>query len=203
MYELFLRITEFVESMGYMGIFLMTFIEGTFIPIPSEITLIPAGYLAAKGHFHVWYVLFWSIFGTLSGAIFSYYIALRFGRALLLKYGKYFLINDKKLMKIESFFKKHGPISAFSGRMLPGIKHFISFPAGLGKMNIKKFILYSSLGATVWVSILVMAGYLIGDNEYLITKYLKQINLGLIFFTLSILSFYVWKLRFNKNKGSK
>ncbi|MDJ1257455.1 MAG: DedA family protein [Candidatus Midichloria sp.] len=203
MYELFLRITEFVESLGYIGIFIMTFIEGTFIPIPSEITLIPAGYLAAKGHFHLGYILFWSILGTLSGALFSYYIALHFGRILLLKYGKYFLINEQKLKKIEAFFTKHGPISAFSGRMLPGIKHFISFPAGLGRMDVKKFTLYSAFGATFWVSIIVTVGYLIGDNEHLISRYIKQINIGLITFTVLLVVFYIWKLRYSKNHDTE
>ena len=200
MYELFLRFTEFVESLGYIGILIMTFIEGTFIPIPSEVTLIPAGYLAAKGQFHLGYVLFWSILGTLGGALFSYYIALHFGRMLLLKYGKYFFINEQKLSKIESFFKKHGPISAFSGRILPGIKHFISLPAGLGKMNFKKFAIYSAFGSTLWVSIVVAVGYLIGNNEHLISKYLKQINIGLILFITIMVAFYIWKLRYSKKK---
>ena len=201
MYELFLGITEFVESLGYIGIFIMTFIEGSFIPIPSEITLIPAGYLAAKGQFHLSYILFWSILGTLGGAFFSYYIALHFGRMLLIKYGKYLFINEYKLSKIETFFQKHGPISAFSGRMLPGIKHFISLPAGLGRMNFKTFAIYSTFGSALWVSLIVALGYLIGDNEHLINKYLKQINIGLIVFIIIITIFYIWKLRYLQKKN--
>ena len=203
MYELFLHITEFVESLGYIGIFIMTFIEGSFIPIPSEITLIPAGYLAAKGYLHLGYILFWSILGTLGGALFSYYIALYFGRMLLIKYGKYFFINEHKLSQIEAFFQKHGPISAFSGRMLPGIKHFISLPAGLGKMDFKTFTIYSTFGAIIWVSIIIAVGYLIGNNEHLINKYLKQINIGLIVFTVVVTVFYILKLRYLQKKTNK
>ncbi len=198
--ELFTQIIEIVKSFGYIGIFLMTFVEATFIPIPSEITLIPAGYLAAKGDFIIWYVLIYSITGTICGATFSYYIALKFGRALLLKYGRYFFVNEMKLKKIEQFFKKHGPISTFTGRIMPipGVKHFISFPAGLGKMDIKKFIIYSSFGSAIWVGIIVSLGYFIGDNEYLIKKHIGKINIILFLFISAIVCFYLIRLKINK-----
>lgn len=200
LYELFLRVTEFVESLGYLGIFLMTFVEGTFIPIPSEITLIPTGYLIAKNHFNLWYALFWSILGTISGALFSYQLALRFGRMLLIRYGKYIFIPQHKLEKIEIFFAKHGPISAFTGRMLPGVKHFISLPAGLGKMDFKRFAIYSTAGATVWVSSIIAIGYFIGDNEALINKYLHQVNIALLSMVVILIVFYAVKIILLKRK---
>ena len=202
MYELFLSVINFIESLGYIGIFIMTFVEGSLIPIPSEITLIPAGYLVTKGSFHIVNLLIISILGTLAGAIFSYYIALRFGRELLVKHGKYIFINSTKLAKIESFFEKHGAISTFTGRMLPGLKHFISVPAGLGKMNFKLFTIYSAAGSTIWVSILIAFGYFIGDNEALISKYLKYFNVGLVAILLIVSAFFIVKI-FTQYKTKK
>ena len=194
MYELFLSLISFIESLGYVGIFIMTFVEGSLVPVPSEITLIPAGYLVTKGAFKIVPLLIVSIIGTLAGAMFSYYIALRFGRALLVKYGKYIFINSTKLAKIEHFFQKHGAVSTFTGRMLPGLKHFISVPAGLGKMNFKLFTIYSAAGSTIWVSLVIAFGYFIGDNEELIHKYLKYFNIGLFAIILVVGIFYLLKI---------
>jgi membrane protein DedA with SNARE-associated domain len=193
MYEIFLKVVELVNSFGYLGIFLMTFIESTFIPIPAEITLIPAGYLVSKGEMNFYLVWLASILGTIGGSLANYYIAASIGRRILLKYGKYFFIDERKLDKMESFFHKHGAISMFTGRLMPGVKHFISFPAGLAKMNIKIFSMYTILGGTLWCFILLVLGYLIGENEDLITKYLKQINFVLIIVLSCIIAVYIWR----------
>lgn len=190
MYDLFARIIEIVVSLGYPGIFIMTFIEGTFVPIPSELTLIPAGYLVSKGEFAFWRVFFVASVGTFAGALFCYYIARFIGRKLLLKYGRYLWIDDKKLLRIEDFFKKHGSISVFIGRMLPAIKHVISFPAGLGRMSIKIFSIYSAAGSFIWVFIVVKLGYLIGDNEAMIGRYMKKLNIFLIVAIVAVIIAY-------------
>ncbi len=199
MYELFLQIAELVNSFGYIGIFIMTFIESTFVPIPAEITLIPAGYLVSKGGMNFYIVWAVSVLGTIGGSLFNYYVASSIGRQILLRYGKYFFIDEKKLNKMESFFRKHGAISMFTGRLLPGVKHFISFPAGLAKMNIKAFCTYTALGGALWCFILIMLGYLIGENEGLITKYLKQINFILIFSLSVVIALYIWRKSIAKN----
>ena len=194
MYALFLKLIALVESWGYLGIFIMTFIESTFVPIPAEVTLIPAGYLVAQGEMH-WYLVFLcSVMGTLGGSLFNYFIAYYFGRKIFIRYGKYFFMDSKKLESIEHFFKKHGAISAFTGRLLPGVKHFISFPAGLAKMPLRKFIVYTVLGAAIWCGILIEVGYQIGENEHLIKKYIKQVNIALILMVSAMISFYIWKL---------
>jgi len=198
MYEFFLQVVWFVESLGYFGIFIMTFIESTFIPIPSEITLIPAGYLVQKGQMSGLVVLLVSIVGTLGGALANYYIAYFFGRLLFVDKGKYFFLNPSKLKKIEQFFAEHGAISVFTGRFLPGVKHFISFPAGLAKMNLKLFALYTALGGAIWCTILITLGYIIGENEHLIKKYLKQLNLIFIILVSILVIYYIWKKRQNK-----
>lgn len=198
MYEFFLQVVWFVESLGYFGIFIMTFIESTFIPIPSEITLIPAGYLVQKGQMSGIIVLLVSIAGTLGGALANYYIAYFFGRLLFVDKGKYFFLNPSKLKKIEQFFAEHGAISVFTGRFLPGVKHFISFPAGLAKMNLKLFAIYTALGGAIWCAILITLGYIIGENEHLIKKYLKQLNLIFIILVSVLVIYYIWKKRQNK-----
>jgi uncharacterized membrane protein YdjX (TVP38/TMEM64 family) len=200
MYEIFLEIVRFVESLGYFGVFIMTFIESTFIPIPAEITLIPAGYLAHKGDMNFFLVLIISTIGTLAGSTVSYYIAYFFGRKLFANKGKYLFLNESKLEKIEKFFINHGAISVFTGRFLPGLKHFISFPAGLAKMDIKAFCLYTLVGGGLWCLILISLGYLIGKNELLIQKHLKQINIIVLFLIGSLIAYYIWKKNSKKDQ---
>ncbi len=184
---------ELVHSFGYIGIFIMTFIESTFVPIPAEVTLIPAGFLVHKGQMNFYLVWVISVLGTVGGSLFNYYLALYVGRKFLMVYGKYMFLDDVKLSKIDIFFQKHGSLSVFIGRLLPGVKHFISFPAGLAKMPVKTFCIYSALGGMIWCFILISLGYLIGENEELIMKYLKQINFVVIFLVSILIAVYIWK----------
>ncbi|MEA3513383.1 MAG: DedA family protein [Campylobacterota bacterium] len=173
-------LTDMIFDMGYLGIFLLMLIESSFIPFPSEIVLIPAGYLASKGDMSISLILFASLLGSISGALINYFGALYVGRKFLLKYGKYILVSPETLDKMETFFSKHGAISTFTGRLIPGIRQLISIPAGLSRMNLKVFVFYTSLGALIWSAILVALGYIIGENQELIQKYLSEI----IFITL-------------------
>lgn len=179
MEELLHWIVEFVHATGYVGIFIMTFLESTFLPIPSEITMVPAGYLVYQKKMDFFMVLISSILGTVGGALLNYVIARKYGRPLIEKYKKYFFLNDRRIQKIEVFFEKHGEISTFTGRLLPAVRHFISMPAGIAKMNINKFIAYTSLGGGLWMLALIGVGYYIGDNEELVRVTLKKV-LGVI-----------------------
>lgn len=191
MYEFFLDIVDLIARFGYFGIFVMTFIESTFIPIPAEITLIPAGFLVAQGEMDGVVVLVVSVLGTLGGSLCNYWIAYHYGRRILIRYGRYFFINEQKLQKIEHFFDKHGSISAFTGRLLPGVKHFISFPAGLARMNLRNFCFYTMSGGTIWCSILIYLGFVIGENDALIKKNLQVVNTILIVFVACLIAFYI------------
>ena len=185
-------LVETIGSLGYFGIFILMFLESTVFPIPSEVVMIPAGYLAYKGEMNIYIVIFLGVLGSLGGALFNYYFALKFGRTFLLKYGKYFFVSHESIEKTEKFFKNHGHISTFSGRLIPGLRHYISLPAGLAKMNLFVFCLYTTLGAALWVTILTLLGYYLGDNQELIKEYLRYLIIGLLL-TLTIVGFWYYK----------
>ena len=185
-------LVETIGSLGYFGIFILMFLESTVFPIPSEVVMIPAGYLAYKGEMNIYIVILLGVVGSLCGALFNYYFALKFGRTFLLKYGKYFFVSHESIEKTEKFFKNHGHISTFSGRLIPGLRHYISLPAGLAKMNLFVFCLYTTLGAALWVTILTLLGYYLGDNQELIKEYLRYLIIGLLL-TLTIVGFWYYK----------
>ena len=184
-------IVSYIGDMGYWGIFLLMFLESTFFPFPSEIIMIPAGYLAFKGEMNIYLIILSGILGSVGGALLNYYLAMHFGRAFILRYGKYFFIKEETLDKLESFFTKHGEISTFTGRLIPGIRQLISLPAGLARMNMAKFSFYTAIGAGIWVIVLVAVGYLVGSNEELISEYLKSATLIALVSVVLIAIFYV------------
>lgn len=160
--QIIVSIVEIVGALGYGGIFIMMFLESSFVPFPSEVVMIPAGYLAYKGEMNAILAIICGILGSLAGALFNYYIALKLGRAFIIKYGKYVFFGESSMQKMELFFQKHGHISTFVGRLITVVRQYISLPAGLAKMNVAKFCIYTSLGAGIWVSILTIIGYYIG-----------------------------------------
>lgn len=184
-------IVQTVGSLGYAGIFIMMFLESSFFPFPSEVVIIPAGYLAFKGEMNMYLVILFGILGSLAGSLFNYYLAIKFGRRFLIKYGKYFFIKEETIVRMEVFFKNHGHISTFSGRLIPVVRQYISLPAGLAKMNIFVFSVYTFLGAGIWVVILALLGYFLGDNELLIKEYLHYIII-VILILLTILAFWYY-----------
>ncbi len=191
-------IVETVGSLGYLGIFLMMFLESSFFPFPSEVVMIPAGYLAYKGEMNMFIAIAVGILGSLAGALFNYYLAVKFGRKFLIKYGKYFFIKEPTIVKMEEFFKSHGHISTFSGRLIPAVRQYISFPAGLARMNLFVFCIYTSLGAGIWVIILTLLGYFLGGNEALIKEYLHYIIIGIL---VSLVVLGIWY--YNRVKKTK
>ena len=186
MQQIVTYLVDTIGSFGYIGIFLLMFLESSFFPFPSEVVMIPAGYLAYKGEMNLWLVLVFGISGSLAGAWFNYFLAHKFGRGFLLK-----IISTEKVDKLEKFFDKHGHISTFTGRLIPGIRQYISFPAGLAKMDYKKFTIYTILGAGIWVVILTMLGYFIGENQKLIHEYLKEITIITLVLVGILIIYYI------------
>ena len=196
--ELAQSLVDLIFDWGYLGIFIMMAIESSFVPFPSEIVLIPAGYLASQGDMTLGMIMVAALGGSMVGAFVNYYLALTLGRKILQRYGKYFFIKESALVKMEDYFEKHGHISTFIGRLIPGIRQLISIPAGLSRMNLAVFSGYTALGAGIWALILTLLGYFIGENQELLDAYLKQITLGVVFL-LALLGF--WYFRKNKNKA--
>jgi membrane protein DedA with SNARE-associated domain len=195
MHEIVEFVVNIAREFGYLGIFIMMFLESTFFPFPSEVAMIPAGILAAKSEMNLLLAILVGTFGSLTGALFNYYLARKFGRAGVLKFGKYFFFNEEKLQKMETFFVKHGSFSTFFARLIPGVRQLVSLPAGLSKMNLGKFALYTTLGAGLWVTVLALLGYVIGDNEALVEEYLHQIVLGTLAFIFIVSVFYIYKTK--------
>jgi len=193
LHEMAIYLVDAILGFGYLGIFLLMAIESSFIPFPSEIVLIPAGYLASQGEMRLDLIFLVALMGSMVGAFINYFGALLIGRALLVRYGKYFFISNASLEKMDRFFEKHGHISTFTGRLIPGIRQLISIPAGIAKMDLKVFTLFTALGAGIWSAILIALGYFIGENQELLTSYLHQITLvvvGLIIVALSLYFLY-------------
>jgi len=178
MHEIVDFIVNIAREFGYLGIFVMMFLESTFFPFPSEVAMIPAGYLAAKGEMNFVVAIVVGTAGSLLGALFNYFLARKYGRKGVLKFGKYFFFTEEKLQKMEKFFVEHGAFSTFVARLIPGVRQLVSLPAGLSKMDLGKFSLHTTLGAGLWVVVLVLLGYFIGENEALIKDYLHQIVLA-------------------------
>jgi len=190
-------LVQTVGDLGYPGIFIMMALESTFVPIPSEAVMIPAGYLVQQGRLNFPLSLLCGVTGSIAGAYFNYFMALWLGRPFILRYGKYAGISKEKFLKVDEYFHNHGEITTFIGRLIPVVRHLISFPAGLGRMNHIKFTAYTALGAAFWVTVLLGLGFLIGENEALIRKYLSQITIGLLIGSALVVAVYIyWKKRF-------
>lgn len=190
----------FIEGIGYLGIFIGMFLESTFIPVPSEIIMIPAGMSAAQGTMNIYAIIALGTLGSLCGALFNYFLAVSFGRSILFKIGKYFFIKPKTIIKIEEFFYKHGAISTFIGRLIPGARHYISLPAGIAKMNLFKFCFYTTLGSFIWCVILTYLGFFVGKNQDLIKEYLGILILACL--ALCAISILIY-IRIHRKKSAK
>jgi len=182
-----------IGTVGYPGIVLLMFIESTFIPLPSELVIPPAGYLISQNKMSWAGVILSGTVGSVLGALFNYAIAVFFGRPFILKYGKYFGVSKSHFEKGELFFLKHGHISTFIGIFILGVRHYISFPAGLCRMNLLEFSFYTAFGAGIWVWILAYIGYFVGNNKEKILEVSRQWSIyAIIGCALLILAYILW-----------
>jgi len=153
-----------VLALGYPGIFVLMAIESSVLPLPSELVMPPAGYLAAKGDMNAWLALAAGTLGSVAGALVNYALAVAVGEPVLRRYGKFVLVSGRSLDRTEAFFRRHGEISTFVGRLLPVIRHLISIPAGMSRMALARFVAFTALGAGIWCGILTYLGWLIGRH---------------------------------------
>ncbi|PYO90164.1 MAG: DedA family protein [Gemmatimonadetes bacterium] len=190
-------------DLGYPGIIALMALESSILPVPSELVMPPVGYWAAKGQMSFPLALLCGVVGSVIGALANYYGAQLIGRPLIQRYGRYVLLSEKNLLRSERFFAQHGEISTLIGRLFPVIRHVISIPAGLHRMPLPKFILYTAAGAAVWCAILTWIGYFLGQHEAVlrseeIHRYATRAVLVLIPLTLVGVGIYVLRRRRRK-----
>lgn len=202
LYQFVAVIVAVVGKLGYAGIIFMMFLESSFFPFPSEVVIPPAGYLASRGEMHFGLVIAAGITGSILGALFNYWLAVVLGRPAILRYGRFVGLTPPRFARVERYFTDHGHISTFIGRLLPGIRQYISFPAGLTRMKLLPFVVFTGLGAGIWVVILAVIGYYVGNNEELIRRYAHQAFYFLIPFLLVVTAIYIHRHRRQRQKNA-
>ena len=194
-------LADTILRLGYPGIMVLMAIESSVLPLPSELVMPPAGYLAAKGQMNSVLAVGAGTLGSVIGALVNYALALFVGEPLLRKYGKYVLVSARSLDRTEAFFRRHGEISTLIGRLLPVVRHLISIPAGVSRMNLGRFIFFTALGAGIWCAILTYLGWIIGRHgeevEAVIGRYVHHTLLAYVLPAVVILlgAYVLWRRR--------
>ena len=194
-------IISVIATMGYGGIILLMAIESACIPLPSEIIMPFAGFLVFKGEMTLWSVALAGAIGCVIGSIPAYYLGMYGGRPLVEKYGKWVLISANDLDWADKAFAKHGEIIIFIGRLMPAVRTFIAFPAGVARMNMPKFIIYTFVGSLIWCWVLAYAGFKTGEHWGSLKVYFHEFHLVLIAASVLFLAWYI-RRHFKAEKGS-
>jgi membrane protein DedA with SNARE-associated domain len=197
----------YMENMTYLTITILMAIESTFIPLPSELVIPPAAWKAAQatGELNLFLIILFASLGCVLGATINYVLSRNLGRTIIYgladsKAARIFFINREKLQKAENYFVENGNTSTFIGRLVPGIRHLISIPAGLAKMNFYKFIFYTFTGSLLWNTVLSLLGYYFGKNQDMLMQYFHEFQW--VAYGVGIL-FVVYLLFFKKRKNRK
>ena len=157
-----------MSNLNYATVYFLMLLESTVVPVPSELVVAPAAYHSAAGHINIWLVILFATLGAMTGASINYLAGYYLGRPIIYKFanswlGHLCLLNQSKVEKSEKYFDDHGMVATITGRLIPGIRHLISIPAGLAKMNYWKFLLYTTIGAGAWHAILALLGWYLHD----------------------------------------
>jgi membrane protein DedA with SNARE-associated domain len=167
-------IISVIDTAGYGGIFFLMVLEGSFIPIPSEIILPFSGFLASEGRFSLWGIALAGALGNIIGTLVTYAVARYAGLPFLYKYGKYVLVTKEDIDLAERLFKRYGIAIIFVTRLIPGIRGFLPIPAGVAKMKISPFITFVFIGSFVWSLFLTYVGYIIGEHWEVFSEYAHE-----------------------------
>ena len=205
-------ITSLLSNLNYGTILFLMLLESTVVPVPSEFVVTPAAYHAASGQLDVWLVILFATIGADLGATVNYVVAYYVGRPVIYRFansrwGKMCLLNQEKVEKSERYFDEHGIVATLTGRLIPGIRHLISIPAGLARMNYWKFLLYTTIGAGVWHSLLAALGgnlHAIVPEEQLndkISEYAEYIKLVIIALVIVAIGYFLVKTYIKKRKA--
>lgn len=191
-------VVGWVRDWGYAGIFLMMLVESSFVPFPSEVALIPAGYLASRGEMSGVGAVLAGVAGSLAGALINYGLAAWLGRSFLAwlsRFGRILALGPDSLAASERYFERHGEITTFVGRLIPGIRQLISIPAGLARMGLGRFVGYTALGAGIWSTLLVIVGYLAGASEEVWRPMLRHATGWMLGAVILLIVVYLWYSR--------
>ncbi|MBF0212236.1 MAG: DedA family protein [Magnetococcales bacterium] len=187
---------EWMGQLDYFAIFILMAAESSIFPVPSELVMIPAGYLISTQKLTWSGSIIASSLGSIAGSLGSYYLALWLGRPIIARFGRYLFITEHHLQQTETFFAKHGEISIFTGRFLPVVRHLISMPAGIGRMRLPLFAFYTLIGATLWNIVLLVMGFVIGENqEWVRQNTLWVVGCAALFALLLIGGYVLWQKR--------
>ena len=200
--DVYQYIESFVRSWGYFAVFILMFFESACIPIPSEVTMVFAGFMVSRGIMNLWLVTAAGTIANVAGSIATYYIGAKGGRPLVQRYGKYVLISHKKLDTADRWFGKYGEWAVFISRLLPGVRTFISLPAGVARMDVGRFLLYSTIGCVPWCFMLTYIGFKMGENWESVLYYYHRFEyliIGIIVLAIIILV-VLWIYRSKKSK---
>jgi len=197
-------ILDWISNLGYPGILFLMALESACMPVPSEIVMPFAGYLVWAGDttMNFWGVVFFGTLGCTVGSIVAYVAGFYAGRPLILRYGKYFLIREKHLKRAEEWFEKYGDKATFIARLLPVIRTVISLPAGISKMNFKKFVFYSFVGSLPWTLMLAYVGYWLGPNWESVKGVFRGLDVVVVVAVIVVVIYYVYRVR-NGNSAER
>ncbi|VFJ12736.1 Inner membrane protein YqjA [Candidatus Nitrosocosmicus franklandus] len=201
-------ITSIVSSYGYLGLFIAAFAETIFPPIPSEVIFPLAGFVGFRSNFTYLETFLMAVSGAVGatiGAVLIYFISLKIGRIAIVKLGKYVFVSEEKIETAEKWFEKYGIYAVFLGRMAPGVRELISVPAGIARMPIVKFTIFTFLGSLVWSTVLVFSGYLLGNSwselSDSLSDYFPLLSILTTAIFVSVVIFYLIRKK-KKRKGS-
>ncbi len=169
-----------ISTLGYGGVFLLMVAESMILPVPSELVMPFAGFLVVQGNFKMEGVFLASALGSLFGSLLSYAMGRMGGHRVVVRFGKYLLLDLADLKRAENYFERHGEKTILIGRFIPVVRHLISIPAGIGRMNLKKFYIYTVIGASIWNMILAYGGYFLGKNWTAIRHYTEPVSVGVL-----------------------
>ncbi|MBI2660262.1 DedA family protein [Candidatus Woesearchaeota archaeon] len=187
---------------GYFGLFMLMALESMVAPVPSEIVMPFAGYLVLQGRFSFWAAALASGLGSVFGSLLSYYMGSYLGRPFILKFGKYLLLEEEHLEWTEKWFKKQGSKTIFISRFVPVVRHLISIPAGIARMPLQKFAIYTFAGATLWNLALLYTGFKLGEHWDKIHEYSRELDMIFVIAVVLFLIYFVWK-HHKKRKNEK
>ena len=189
------HITAFIDATGYISVYALMVLESMVFPIPSEAVMPFAGFLVVTGKFTLAGVIITSTLGSITGSLISYWMGAKGGEPFFRRFGKYFLLDMHELEATQRFFQKRGPAAVLVSRFIPVVRHLISIPAGVGRMPLLPFCIYTVIGAGLWNTILAVAGIKLKQNWDELMRYSHTIDIVVLAILVALVGLFIYKHR--------